>query len=75
VPPEYISADGLPGLGGCSLICVNEGGAGDWTTKTCKVDTEHDKEEEEDVFDEWMRVDNEKCKRPFIVIVCFCLYF
>jgi hypothetical protein len=36
VPPEYISA-GLPGLGGCSLIC-NDDGAGDWTTKTYTSD-------------------------------------
>lgn len=33
MPPEYISFDGLPGLGGCSLIC-NDDGAGDWTTNT-----------------------------------------
>ncbi|CRL08640.1 CLUMA_CG021639, isoform A [Clunio marinus] len=34
VPPEYIfSADGLPGLSGCSLIC-NDDDAGECATKT-----------------------------------------
>lgn len=43
VPPAYIlSADGLPGLGGCSLIWSDDG-EGDWTTKSyeehCKDQT------------------------------------
>lgn len=34
VPPAYIlSADGLPGLGGCSFIWSDDG-EGDWTTKS-----------------------------------------
>lgn len=34
VAPYIVSDDGLPGLGGGSLICSD--GDGDWTTKTCE---------------------------------------